>query len=94
MPAFMIPPPARLAELVLPIEEAGEGRARKFRIRGFNDGLAWTPRAWTQVTDDTGSGNPSRATRAKGVAHLDAVTDRIAEFLVDLAKADTNRMYE
>ena len=81
-------------DLVLPIAEAGEGRARKFRIKGLNDGLAWAPRAWTQVTDDTGSGDPSRATHAKGVAHLDAVTSRIAEFLVDLTKADTSRMYE
>ena len=81
-------------DLVLPTAEAGEGRARKFRIKGLNDGLAWAPRAWTQVTDDTGSGDPSRATHAKGVAHLDAVTSRIAEFLVDLTKADTSRMYE
>ena len=81
-------------ELVLPLSEAGEGSAKKFRIAGLKSGLAWAPRAWTKVTDDTGSGNPSRATREKGVRHLEAVTSSIAEFLVDLAKSDAPDSYE
>ena len=81
-------------ELLLPLSEAGDGTARKFKIGALKSGLAWAPRTWTKVTEDTGSGNPSRATREKGVRHLDAVTSSIAEFLVDLAKSDAPDSYE
>ena len=81
-------------DLVLPLSEAGKGAARKFKLSGLRDGLAWAPRTWTQVTDDTGSGNPREATREKGAKHLDAVTDRIASFLTDLAAADLDKMFE
>lgn len=81
-------------ELLLPVSDAGEGRARKFRIEGFRNGLAWTPRKWTSVTDDTGVGNPAQATRENGARFLDAVTDRIASFLVDLSEADPDNLYQ
>ena len=81
-------------EIILPLSDAGSGEARKFRLKGLREGLAWAPRAWTQVTDDTGSGDPSRATREKGVRHLAAVTDNISEFLTDLARASLEEMYE
>ena len=45
---------------------SGEGSARRFRVRGLREGWAWAPRQWTQVTDDTGVGNPAAATAAKG----------------------------
>ena len=80
--------------LGLPLSEAGSGRTRKFSIPGLRDGLAWTPRAWTKVTDDTGSGDPSRASVEKGQAFLAAVTERISTFLVDLSSADLERLYE
>jgi creatinine amidohydrolase len=46
------------------------------------------------VTDDTGSGNPAAATADKGRKFVEAATEKIATFLVDLAKADTGAMYE
>jgi creatinine amidohydrolase len=46
------------------------------------------------VTDDTGSGNPAASTPEKGKRYVDAVTEKIADFLVELAKADTAQMYE
>ena len=81
-------------ELVRPLAEAGPGRARKFKIPALREGWAWAPRNWRQVTDDTGVGNPAAATAAKGKKYVDAVTEKIATFLVDLAKADTGAMYE
>lgn len=81
-------------DLILPLSEAGKGIARKFKLRGLRDGIAWAPRTWTQVTDDTGSGNPEKATREKGVKHLDGVTDHIAAFLQELGSADLNDMFE
>ena len=80
-------------ELLLPVTEAGAGHARRFSIEGLRDGLAWAPRNWTQVTDDTGSGDPSAASHEKGVKHLEAVTTKIGAFLVDLAGADLAGLY-
>lgn len=81
-------------DLVLPLREAGEGRARRFRVRGLREGWAWAPRQWTQVTDDTGVGDPRDATAAKGERYFSAVTKQIAGFLVELAAADPEHMYE
>lgn len=79
--------------LVLPLAEAGQGTARVSRIAAFREGWAWTQRAWTRVTSDTGVGDPRAATAAKGAAFIDAVSDRIASFLVELAAADLADLY-
>jgi len=78
---------------VLPLSEAGPGAARKFKIAAFREGWAWAPRQWRQVTDDTGSGNPAASTADKGKRYVEAVSGKIADFLVELAKADPTKMY-
>ncbi len=81
-------------ELVRPLAEAGPGRARPSRITGMREGWVWAPRPWTKVTSDTGVGDPSAATAEKGERYTAAVTRRIADFLIELAAADTARLYE
>jgi creatinine amidohydrolase len=81
-------------ELVRPLSEAGSGAARPWKLKGMRDGSAWAPRRWTAVTDDTGVGDPRAATREKGERYLAAVVERIAAFLVELAAADTNNLYQ
>jgi creatinine amidohydrolase len=81
-------------ELVLPLGEAGDGRERRPRIAALRDGWAWAPRRWTQVSADTGIGDPRAATADKGARYADAVTRRVAQFLVDLASTDTANLYE
>ena len=81
-------------ELVRPLSEAGSGKAKQFKIAGFREGWAWAPRVWRQVTDDTGVGNPSAATAEKGKRYVEAVTEKVAGFLVELAKADPTQLYE
>jgi creatinine amidohydrolase len=80
--------------LLLPLSEAGSGKAKKFRVAGLREGWAWAPRHWSKVTEDTGTGNPARSTAVKGEKFLSAVTERIGGFLVDLANADPSNMYE
>ena len=80
-------------DLVLPLSDAGDGAARPFRIAALRQGWAWAPRQWTQVTADTGVGNPARATAEKGRRYFEAVTRQIAGFLVELAGADVNALY-
>jgi len=81
-------------ESVLPLSEAGSGAARRFKIPAFREGWAWAPRQWRQVTDDTGSGNPAASTAEKGKRYVEAVTGKVADFLIELAKADTQKLYE
>ena len=80
--------------LVRPLSEAGDGKERHFRIAGLREGWAWAPRQWTQVTEDTGVGNPAAASPEKGERYLAAVVERLSRFLVDLAAADPDNLYE
>jgi len=81
-------------ELVLPLSEAGSGKSKAFKIDALNSTVAWTPRNWAKVSEDTGVGNPQKASPEKGKIFFDAVTDIISGFLVDLANADINDLYE
>ena len=81
-------------DVLRPLSEAGAGKARKFRVAGLRDGWAWAPRQWSKVTSDTGTGDPMASTPAKGEKFLKAVAERIAGFLVDLARSDPDNMYE
>lgn len=79
---------------VLPLAEAGNGTARRFRPTGLREGWVWAPRQWTRVTDDTGVGDPAAATAAKGRRYLDAVAAKIGGFLVELAATNAETLYE
>jgi creatinine amidohydrolase len=81
-------------ELARPLAEAGPGRARGFKISALREKWAWAPRLWRKVTDDTGVGNPAAATAEKGRKYVEAVTEKVGGFLVELAKANTAEMYE
>jgi creatinine amidohydrolase len=81
-------------ELVRPLDEAGSGRARPSRLTGVREGWAWAPRRWTQVTADTGIGNPAKATAQKGEDYVAAAVDQIAAFLVELAALDLENLYQ
>ncbi len=81
-------------ELVLPLSEAGSGKARSFKLKGLKEKWVWAPRQWTKTTDDTGVGDPSHATPEKGKKYLSAVTTRISRFIIELAQADINDLYE
>ncbi|MBT8396740.1 MAG: creatininase family protein [Gemmatimonadetes bacterium] len=79
---------------VLPLSEAGPGEARSFRLKALRDGTVWAPRNWIQVTADTGVGDPSQASAEKGELFLGALTGSIGEFLIELAQADLDDLYE
>jgi creatinine amidohydrolase len=81
-------------ELVLPLNEAGNGKGKEFRIKAFNENWAWAERKWTQVTSDTGIGDPSRANSAKGEKCFNEIVKKTGNLMVELSEADTNNMYE
>lgn len=81
-------------ELVKPLGEAGNGQAKKFKIPALNQKWAWAERKWSQVTTDTGVGNPDLSTAHKGEVAFNTIVAKMSNFLVDLHTADINDLYE
>ncbi len=79
--------------LVLPLEEAGSGKDKKINITGIREGWAWSERKWSQVTEDTGIGNPKKASKEKGEIYFKAVTAKLAQLFIEIASADPNNLY-
>jgi len=80
-------------ELVLPLEEAGDGNEKKSTIQGLQEKWAWAERKWSQVTEDTGIGNPKKASPEKGRLYFDAVTDKVAKLMKDICDAKPDQFY-
>jgi creatinine amidohydrolase len=81
-------------DLVLPLDKAGDGDFKKFRIKAFNEDWAWAERRWSKVTADTGIGNPKLASKGKGVKYFRAITDKISKLLIELTNANLDDMYK
>ena len=80
--------------LVAPRETWGDGRSIAWRLDALNRKLAWSPRQWTKATVDTGVGDPRAATAAKGKAYFDVLARKMADYVVELAAADVDDLYE
>ena len=78
---------------VLPLSEAGDGKAKKLKFKAREEGWLWAPRVWTKVTKDTGIGDPSKSTPEKGEAYLNKVIAKISDFLVELSQTDVKDIY-
>lgn len=80
-------------ELVLPLEEAGEGAEKKSVIKGIREKWAWAERKWSEVTADTGIGNPKKSTPEKGEKYMEDVTDKVAELMLEICNAKQGHLY-
>ncbi|MFV1981502.1 MAG: creatininase family protein [Rhodothermia bacterium] len=80
-------------DLVSPLSEAGSGSARAFSVTALLDGWVWAERKWSKVTEDTGVGDPSRSTAAKGERFFTELTETIAGFLVELSECPLDELY-
>ncbi len=81
-------------ELVLPRSEWGDGKAKNFKIAAFRDGWVWAERKWSQVSEDTGIGDPKKASADKGKRFFKEVTEKMGDFFFELCQADVNNLYE
>lgn len=79
---------------VLPLTEAGAGSEKKMKIKAFREKWVWAERKWSQISADTGVGNPGAATKEKGEKYFKAVTEKIGGLLVELAQCDIKDLYE
>lgn len=81
-------------ELVLPLQEAGDGSSKNHKLKGIREKTAWAPRQWDKVTEDTGIGNPKKASAEKGKKFVDDVTNKITLYITELALCDIHSLYE
>ncbi|MCM1484007.1 MAG: creatininase family protein [Muribaculaceae bacterium] len=70
------------------LSDAGDGHSRPFKPETLRKGVAWMPRNWSKVSDDTGIGNPALATAEKGGRFAEAVASRYAELIRDLVDGE------
>lgn len=81
-------------DLVTSLEETGDGKEKKSVITGIRDGWAWAERQWSMVTEDTGVGNPKKATAEKGEAFFNFLTRKISELMTEIAEMDPDKRYQ
>lgn len=81
-------------DLVLPISEASDGAAKKFKFAAIREGWAWAERKWSDVTESTGVGDPRKATAEKGKKYFEAVTKKVAQLMKEVAKTEREDFYE
>ena len=76
-----------LAPDLVELDHAGPGQRREFDLAALRQPGVWTPRPWAQCHPDTGSGDPSQATAAKGAQYFEAVSRGVANVMLDLSRA-------
>ena len=81
-------------ELVLPKEKWGTGKSKSFKIKAFTEGWVWAERKWSEISEDTGVGNPELATQEKGRRFFEDISLKIGNLIYDLCKADCKDLYE
>ena len=67
------------------LDLAGDGVSKPFAISSLNEKIAWVPRHWGKVSNDTGIGNPKKASAEKGERYAKAVVEKIGQFFVEFA---------
>ncbi len=80
-------------ELVRPLDEAGNGQNKQFKVKALNQSWAWAEREWTKVSNDTGVGNPSKSTAEKGERFFNDLCQVISQFLQELANTPVDDFY-
>jgi creatinine amidohydrolase len=67
------------------LAQAGPGKRLPFGTAAMKACGAWTPRPWSRVHPDTGSGDPRGATAAKGAEYFAVITAALADLVVEFA---------
>lgn len=81
-------------ELILPKDKWGDGDSKSYKIKSFSEGWVWAERQWSQISEDTGVGNPHKATKEKGERFFKDVTLKMGDFMYELCEADLDNLYQ
>jgi creatinine amidohydrolase len=66
---------------------AGKGERKPFAVKALEQKGVWTPRPWTKIHPDLGSGDPRGATAEKGKDICEVISAALADLLVELSAA-------
>ena len=80
-------------ELVKSLDEAGDGKAKKFSVEALNESWAWAERRWTSISDDTGVGDPRKASLEKGEQYFGEVTAKLSGLFEDLCNTSMGTLF-
>jgi creatinine amidohydrolase len=78
---------------LLKLEQAGPGAKHASRFEAIEKGWVSITRPWHLLTDDTGVGDPSAATAEKGRELMGLLTQRLGDFLYELAMAPMDEKF-
>lgn len=68
------------------LSEAGDGASTASLLASLRDKTAWIPRNWSQVTQDTGIGDPRKATAEKGERYASEVVARLSTLITEMVE--------
>lgn len=72
----------------------GDGAVNPSALEAVRKGWAWMPRRWTQLSADTGVGDPRSATETAGAQFMAQAVERISGFCAQLAVADPDALWK
>jgi creatinine amidohydrolase len=75
------------------LSKADAGSNRPVRFEAVQKGWVEITRAWHLLTTNSGSGDPSRATAAKGKEWLDRLAEKLVPFLVELSSSPVDELF-
>ena len=82
-----------LPELVN-LKNAGKGKYKSFALESLREKVAWIPRNWQKVSEDTGIGDPALSTAEKGKCFANAIADKYAQLFAELSRIEETGIYE
>ncbi|MGL4909209.1 MAG: creatininase family protein [Bacteroidales bacterium] len=71
---------------LVPMEMAGAGNSKKPLLKPLAEGTIWAPRNWSEISEDTGIGDPRDATAEKGRVFALAVVKKLSEVIVSIVQ--------
>lgn len=74
------------------MDQAGPGERIPMALKTIGEVGGWTPRPWSHIHPDTGSGDPSAATAEKGRVYFETITSNIARMLIELSNAQKGEL--
>jgi creatinine amidohydrolase len=75
------------------VEQADEGTIPATRFHAINQGWVSITRPWHLLNNSTGAGDPRAASADKGTRLVEVLTERLGQFLIELAAASLDEPF-
>lgn len=74
------------------LDQAGPGTMNEIALNTTRQPGVWTPRPWSHTHPDTGAGDPRKATAEQGKRCFEAISEKVAELLVEVSQASKGQL--